>query len=58
MTPKHEGHRYLDQLVKGFRALPRPVIGRVNEGALLLDLRTLSLSDTETFIAQLDQLAL
>ena len=58
MTPKHEGHRYLDQLVKGFRALPRPVIGRVSEGALLLDLRTLSLSDTDTFIAQLDQLAL
>ena len=58
MTPKHEGHRYLDQLVKGFRALPRPVIGRVSEGALLLDLRTLSLSDTDAFIAQLDQLAL
>ena len=58
MTPKHEGHRYLDQLVKGFRALPRPVIGRISEGALLLDLRTLSLSDTDTFIAQLDQLAL
>ncbi len=45
----------LKRLATAFRALPRPVIGRVQDGALLLDLR--GLDDEAAFVAQLDQLA-
>ena len=37
------------------RALPKPVIGRVHDGALTLDLRCLD--DEAGFVAQLDRLA-
>ncbi len=45
----------LKRLAAAFRALPRPVIGRVEEGALLFDLRCLE--DEAAFVAQLEALA-
>jgi L-seryl-tRNA(Ser) seleniumtransferase len=46
----------LKRLADAFRNLPRPVIGRVHDGALLFDLRCLD--DEAGFVAQLDRLAL
>ena len=46
----------LQSLQAALRALPVPVVGRVHEGALWLDLRTLE--DESGFAAQLDQLQL
>ncbi len=43
--------RWLKEIAERFRALPRPVIGRVNDNAFLLDLRTLE--DEAGFLAQL-----
>jgi L-seryl-tRNA(Ser) seleniumtransferase len=43
------------RLAAAFRALPVPVIGRVRDGSLLLDLRCLE--DEDTFVAQLSRLA-
>ena len=37
-----------------FRALPIPVIGRIGDGTLYFDLRTLD--DEQAFVAQLDKL--
>jgi L-seryl-tRNA(Ser) seleniumtransferase len=45
-----------DALAAAFRALPVPVIGRLNEGELILDLRCLG--DEQEFVSQLHQLAL
>jgi len=45
----------LDRLADTFRKLPIPVIGRIEDGALLLDLRTLD--DEAAFSAQLGALA-
>jgi L-seryl-tRNA(Ser) seleniumtransferase len=42
------------KLAAAFRALPIPVIGRLQEGALILDLRTLE--DEAAFVAQLESL--
>jgi L-seryl-tRNA(Ser) seleniumtransferase len=39
-----------------FRALPRPVVGRVKDGAFIMDLRCLE--DESAFLAQLPQLDL
>jgi L-seryl-tRNA(Ser) seleniumtransferase len=47
---RHEG-RFLAQLERAFRTLPTPVIGRISEGALCLDLRCLE--DEAGFVAQL-----
>jgi L-seryl-tRNA(Ser) seleniumtransferase len=44
----------LNALAAAFRALPIPVIGRLHDGALLLDLRCLE--DAAGFVAQLDRL--
>jgi L-seryl-tRNA(Ser) seleniumtransferase len=44
----------LKRLAAAFRNLPRPVIGRVHDGALLFDLRCLD--DEAGFLAQLDRL--
>ena len=44
----------LNALAAAFRALPMPVIGRLHDGALLLDLRCLE--DEAGFVAQLDRL--
>jgi L-seryl-tRNA(Ser) seleniumtransferase len=46
----------LERLAKAFRDLPVPVIGRLQDGALVLDLRCLD--DEEAFVAQLPRLAL
>ncbi len=45
----------LEKLAVAFRALPIPVIGRIEEGALVLDLRCLE--DEAGFVAQLSHLA-
>lgn len=46
--------RALRRLERGFRRLPRPVIGRINEGALRLDLRCLDGEAQEhAFVSQL-----
>ena len=44
----------LDRLAADFRRLPIPVIGRISEGTLYFDLRTLD--DEAAFAAQLDKL--
>jgi L-seryl-tRNA(Ser) seleniumtransferase len=46
----------LNRIAAAFRALPRPVIGRLEEGALVFDLRCLE--DAEAFEAQLKQLSI
>jgi L-seryl-tRNA(Ser) seleniumtransferase len=48
------GGSRLETLAASFRSLPVPVIGRIHDGALLLDLRCLD--DEEDFSAQLGQL--
>ena len=44
----------LDRLAGAFRRLPVPVIGRINDGTLYLDLRTLE--DEQGFVEQLERL--
>lgn len=51
LTPKAGGGGALDRLAATLRALPRPVIGRIANGALLLDLRCLDAEDD--FLANL-----
>lgn len=59
ITPAIQGRgagTALNKLAAAFRALPRPVVGRMEDGAMLFDLRCLE--DETTFIAQLKDLAL
>jgi len=44
----------LERMAAAFRALPQPVIGRIQDGAFVLDLRCLT--DEDGFCAQLEQL--
>lgn len=44
-------------IARAFRALPVPVVGRVRDGCLLLDVRCLD-ADEDAFVAQLGRLAL
>jgi len=46
--------RGLDRIADNFRRLPIPVIGRIGDGTLYFDLRTLD--DEQAFAAQLDKL--
>jgi L-seryl-tRNA(Ser) seleniumtransferase len=54
--PKRGGAGRLKNLVDSFRALPIPVIGRLQDGALVFDLRCLE--DETGFVEQLGKLAL
>jgi L-seryl-tRNA(Ser) seleniumtransferase len=47
----------LDRLASRLRALPRPVVGRIHDNALLLDLRCLEADGEAVLVAQLPQLA-
>ena len=49
--------RALDELATALRALPLPVIGRIADDRLLLDLRGLEARDEPRFVAQLPRLA-
>jgi L-seryl-tRNA(Ser) seleniumtransferase len=51
------GGSSLENIRNFFHALPRPVIGRINAGHLLLDCRCLERADEDTFIAQFAQAA-
>ena len=46
----------LEQLAAAMRTLPRPIIGRIADGALQLDLRCLPEADEASFLASLAQL--
>ena len=51
---KKKNSRMLRKIISSFRQLPKPVVGRVNDDALVLDLRCLEL-ETE-FLQQLSLL--
>ncbi len=53
IAPKSSSDTFLRALALCFRRLPLPMIGRVNDGKLLFDLRTLD--DTADVVGQLDQ---
>lgn len=58
LRPKNtkKSGRILKYYADAFRALPIPVIGRINDGAFVLDMRCLE--DVETFVTQLGELEL
>jgi L-seryl-tRNA(Ser) seleniumtransferase len=56
VRPQSSSDSLLRELSDAFRQLPIPVVGRIHDGALFFDLRTLD--DTAGFLAQLEQLNL
>ena len=56
LGPKRAGGPALARLAAAFRALPIPVIGRIEDGCLSLDLRCLD--DEAAFVGQLSELKL
>ena len=51
--PGKKSSGVLNRIEAGLRVLPRPVIGRIEDGALLLDLRCLSANDETVFATNL-----
>jgi L-seryl-tRNA(Ser) seleniumtransferase len=54
MQPSSQSDAALRQLAAAFRELPLPVVGRLSNGALIFDLRTLE--DEPQFLEQLPRL--
>ena len=57
ICPQGKKGGVLNRIEARLRALPHPVIGRIEEGALLLDLRCLAASEEGGFIANLKDIA-
>jgi L-seryl-tRNA(Ser) seleniumtransferase len=57
IRPQGKKGGVLNRIEKTLRGLPRPVIGRIEEGALLLDLRCLAAQDETEFVTQLSALS-
>jgi L-seryl-tRNA(Ser) seleniumtransferase len=53
IRPQGKKSGVLNRIEESLRALPRPVIGRIEDGALLLDLRCLGENEEHEFAAQL-----
>ncbi|MCM2289814.1 MAG: L-seryl-tRNA(Sec) selenium transferase [Sulfuritalea sp.] len=58
IKPQGKRSGVLNRIERGLRALPKPVIGRIEDGALLLDLRCLQAQEEAEFAAMLAQLTL
>ena len=56
IRPQGKRSGVLNRIEQGLRALPKPVIGRIEDGALLLDLRCLAEHEESEFAAQLSAL--
>ncbi len=56
IRPEGKKSGVLNRIEQGLRTLPKPVIGRIEDGALLLDLRCLDLNDEQNFLDSLRQL--
>jgi L-seryl-tRNA(Ser) seleniumtransferase len=54
----HGSQSHLERLAAALRALPRPIIGRIADGALRLDLRCLDEADEPAFAAALATLCI
>jgi L-seryl-tRNA(Ser) seleniumtransferase len=57
IRPQGKKSGVLNRIEKSLRCLPRPVIGRIEDGALLLDLRCLAADEEHEFVAGLGSLS-
>jgi L-seryl-tRNA(Ser) seleniumtransferase len=53
VAPGGKGRSGIERLARSLRQLPRPVVGRINDGVLWLDLRCLDEQQEGEFVAQL-----
>lgn len=58
LAVRSKGTVTLDELAAAMRRLPEPVIGRIRDGAFLLDLRCLSRANEDAFVTNLQSLKL